>query len=271
MCGADTLDPLARELYKEHDLSLLRTAYRPDELGPGSIIVTYPMGSNRPPVLYSLAEVVENAPVATFKEAPYRPITLVAKSRALEASAAVQAAGILGEGSDSVAMETALVASSARKFQLSLEAPRRADLNLSQVEQALTTTRLTQTGHALLERGCRINLVTRTVIANQITLEGDGDISLAAILNVPAFVTGEAKAKARSARRIEMQRAESEMVIGFAALRLIDVEDELSLAGLDGPLLVRGEHNPEDHVQYLKAADFTAEDSIFVTIARSDA
>jgi hypothetical protein len=264
MCGSDTTDPLARTLFKEHRLILVSTAFLRSELAPGKVVVTYPSGMNRSPVVYPLDSIVEVTPSMPVIEAPFHIFTLTERSRAVEASIALEAAGILGDSIDIKGLEAALQASGARKFQISLLGPVRADLDLSVVEQALRSTKLSATGLDLYERGCGLHLVVRTIAANKVSLEADAALDLAALLKVAPFGDGKAKASLKSARVIAMQRMESEMVVGFGALRIERVDDELFLAGLARTLDTRGPRDRSAEARFSLPADLGEANSLFV-------
>lgn len=269
MCGSDTTDPLASVLFRKYHLTLLRTAFLPDELSPGHVVASYPPGANRSPVVYPLPRIVDGAPPTPFARAPFVPIALSERSLALEASVAMQAAGILGETLDIGELEAALKASRAQRFHIALEAAYRSDLDLAAVEQALLSARLSDVGRDLVERGCGLHLVTRTVAANQVTLESDSDLDITPLLKIAPFVDGQATAKVSSARKLSMQRSTAEMVIGFAALRLIEVDDELRLAGLHRHLSMRGDYDRETTADY-SLPDAFADDSLFAALERAD-
>lgn len=270
MCDTGTTDPLARKLFKVHRLTLLSTAFLPTELKPGDIVVTYPRDQARTPVIYSLDALVAGAPPTPFSTIPYTPIELPEKSNSLDASAAANLAGLLGDKVQATAVKAALKASSAERFQVSLEAAYRADLTLAAVEQALLHASFTRVGQDLLDRGCNLHLVTRTIIANQVAIEGNADMALGAFLKIPSVAEGDVKAKAKSKRRITMKRSAAEMVIGFAALRLEQVDAEIRLLGLPRALDMRGDYDREDYAQYSEPGAFSGSNALFTAIVRAD-
>jgi len=269
MCGSDTTDPLVKKLFKEERLILLRTAFLADELSPGMIVVSYPSSDNRTPDVLPLERFIEQSPTIKIREAPYRFFSLSETSRAVEASAALQAAGILGEEVDFDGVEAALHASGGRKFEVSLEGAVRAELDLATAEDTIRAGRLTARGQEDCERGCRLHLVTRTVAANTVLLRGDADLEIGALAKVLPFASGKTKAKLKSARELTMQRTEQEMVIGFSALRILPTDEGLFLAGLERPLDMRGPGFREANAQFTTPDELGAKETVFVCLAKS--
>jgi hypothetical protein len=270
MCDISTTDPLARKLFKEHKLTLLSTAFLPSEFQPGNVVVTYPRTLVRTPVVYPLDTLVADAPPTPFSKIPYTIIEVTERSHAMEASAVAKLAGVLGDDIDVAAVEAALKASSAERFHVSLEAAYRADLDLAAVEQALLQAHFTPAGQDLLEHGCNLHLVTRTIIANQVVIEGNGDMTLGGFLRIPTVAEGKLKAKTRSKRKIAMERSAAEMVIGFAALRLEHVDAEIRLLGLPRALEMQGDYKPELYAQYSEPNAFSSSDALFTAIVKAD-
>jgi hypothetical protein len=271
MCRRTTTDPLSLRLFKEFGLSLLKVAYPREKLAPGHIVVTYP-SEQRDAVVYSLAQIIVNPPPIQASDGDYVLIQHLESSHQVTAQVLAEIGGILGPGADIEAVKGALSLSGSSKFSVSLPGARRAALDVATVDEQLREAKLTDTARDLIERGCRLHLVTSTVIAKTLSIEGDKELSAKAFASLQPIAKGELKLGLKGKNRIEMVRQQSALVIGFQALELIEVDDEIRLNGLTRKLLLRGKGGPDGEnpraalAIYSKVTDFAAGNTIFVRL-----
>lgn len=267
MCDRNTKDPLAARLYRDEGLCLVKVARTPDELRPGSIIVTFPGAMGREAVVHAIGDILVGAPAITLTQGEYRPLTLTESSNSVGVEVMVDVSGLVG-ADDKAAFEGALTAEGARKFKLVLNAGLRADLDVGQFEVGLAGNAFTDAARSFLDRGCGIYVVTRTVLANELQITGDGTMSAAAFAAVPAVAEAKLKVNARGRNVLRMQKASSEMVIGFKALKIEDLDGELVLNGMERKLDLRGKKERAALAIHAEASEFAAsDDDIFAALA----
>ena len=265
MCGRDKLNPLAARLFRDEGLCLVKVARSPAELHPGIIIVTFPQLRDREPTLHPLARILVDPPVVMPASVDYKRLSLPESSGSLGVEATADLSGVLGdvEGGE---FKTALTAAGSRRFELTLGDARRADLDVGGFEMALRNTTFSEAAREMTGRGCRIYVVTRTVIANEVLVTGDREMDATAMAQLSAVGGGELKIRSNGRQVLRMGKAASEMVIGFKGLEIIDPGDGLILNGMQKPLDLRGEERAELAVP-AGIDEFTDDpDTIFVAL-----
>ena len=270
MCDRDSPDPLVRKLFRDFDLCLLRVARTPAELCPGKVIVTYPKYLSRIPVVYDIEAVF--TPKAEFcsHDAPYERIEIKEKSSSVAASVVADLSGLLNADADAKALEAALRFKNSSSFQVSLGAATRHDLDEADVNRFVRHATLTEEGQDLRLHGCDLHIVLRTITANQVRIESNSALEAEVSAKVAAAASGAVKVSTEGERTLTMNRRDGEMVIGFRAVRVMGTDNELSLAGLGGPLIVKGGSDAAAIASVTSdVSDFAHGDTVFVALDRA--
>lgn len=120
MCDRNTKDPLAARLYWDEGLCLVKVAHTPDELHPGSIIVTFPGARGREAVVHAIGDILVGTPTITLTQGDYLPLTLTESSASVGVEAMGDVSRLVG-ADDKAAFEGALTAEGSRKFKARAE------------------------------------------------------------------------------------------------------------------------------------------------------
>lgn len=259
MCGRESEDPLVKRLFREERLCLVRVPRAPDELPPGSVVVTYPPDLRREPVIYPLARLVDPVPPVLERQREYSAMNIGQSTGELTISTVASIAAAMGAGLDLGKFAAALKATRSRTFALKLDGGKRHDLDVASFEGELRRARLTAEGSDLYERGTKLHVVTRILTARQVRITGTQAFATKGAADVEALGSAELNVAVNSGSVITMARAREDLVVGFQVLEIVVREDALDLRGATERIAVRG----GDHLVSLNPAAIAEPETIF--------
>lgn len=258
MCGRDSEDPLVRRLWKQDRLCLVRVPRSPDELKPGSVIVTYPDLRDREPVIHAFGDLFDPVPAIAIVGGAYQPMNIAERTSELSLDAVVQLAAAMGGDLAPGDLGAALKAARKSTLSLKLDGGARADLQVGPFERDLRRASLTDEGERIREEGARFHVVTRTVTAKQVQISGSEAFEAAVRAKVEALGSGKLSVAVKGSSSIVMARVSEPLVVGFQLLEIV-VDAGMSLRGARGPIAVRG----PDPWEALDPSEVAEEGSIF--------
>lgn len=272
LCGPDSDDPLAAELFKTEQLNLLLTAHDPQELHPGSLIRVTP-DKNRSPLVARLASLVSGATV-DLSSAPYVRLNRSLKSNRLSLEAAARLSAVLGtdESVDKATLNAAIASSGCSGVKIALAGGTRITLDEAEFENSLLAASLTDLGeHYVVSEANTLFLVTETILANRVVIElrSEANLDLTALASLAAKAEGVLGLKKGTAKTctIEMSSQSQRYVIGFKAVQIETAGGRLQLKGQARRLRMRGSgKSPPTAEDYAPITAFSSDGTIFVSL-----
>lgn len=268
LCRRDSIDPLATLLFKEYDLSLVKTARAQEELFPGTIVRTFPKDQNRHPAIDSWDNLFSPSLTGKVKEARFSPVQFT-KSGTLTSEIIAELSMISGASAEGVAeLKAALEKSGARSFQIDLSGGIRRYLDESLVEAFLPSVTMTDNAKRYYDEGQKLFFVKETVSATSAVVTSGSDLSacLEAIGAVPAAAKGRLQASLgkASTHSLVFSMSEANMVIGFRALALVRDDDVVLFRGIEERVRILGREGSSETTNEFATGEDSG--SVFYTI-----
>jgi hypothetical protein len=251
LCKKDSNDPLARQLFRDYKLSLVKTARPTSELMPGSIISIDYNAQEALAILHDVKNILDGFSKLDISECEFRVLETVSSGK-LDARITAELSPVIGFSNVKQTLMAALTSERSIEIVLKLESPRRQYVSsMSVFDQKIRNAKLTTYGEELLQGGSRLYFVHQVITCHGALISSDRTLSVAVdvLAQSEEVTSGQLQVRKldKNSRTFLLQRTDVPMVIGFQSAEIVQVNDVLRLKALLKPLDVLGDKRSQNN------------------------